>query len=215
MTFSPSESSYSLLSCHLIQKSKDVNDSILTLRLQMADPLTALMYAVQVMNFLKTLILRTLRERKDSVVESSPSFHLEPSVGNAHHITMQSDSAKEIEEAQDLATEKTSQDLITEKTSRDLTTEKSGPECSPGGESGSLVTSSENPVCDENLYCEYPPKGNVGKSKTGQSSNSNSRKGPKKSRGQQPMVQGTMTVEKTKGTGKLSRINSRAGRSEP
>ncbi|XVF22307.1 hypothetical protein REPUB_Repub12eG0161600 [Reevesia pubescens] len=33
---------------------------------QMADPLTALIHAVQVMNFLKTLILRTLREREES-----------------------------------------------------------------------------------------------------------------------------------------------------
>ncbi|XP_076953805.1 rho GTPase-activating protein 5-like [Bidens hawaiensis] len=38
---------------------------------QMADPLTALMYAVQVMNFLKTLITKTLREREDAVIESS------------------------------------------------------------------------------------------------------------------------------------------------
>lgn len=37
----------------------------------MADPLTALMYAVQVMNFLKTLIVKTLRQREDSVVEPS------------------------------------------------------------------------------------------------------------------------------------------------
>ncbi|PKI38510.1 hypothetical protein CRG98_041075 [Punica granatum] len=33
---------------------------------KMADPLTALMYAVQVMNFLRTLIEKTLREREDS-----------------------------------------------------------------------------------------------------------------------------------------------------
>ncbi|KAE8697192.1 Rho GTPase-activating protein 3 [Hibiscus syriacus] len=33
---------------------------------QMADPLTALIHAVQVMNFLKTLILKTLGEREDS-----------------------------------------------------------------------------------------------------------------------------------------------------
>ncbi|KAK1258423.1 hypothetical protein QJS04_geneDACA006624 [Acorus gramineus] len=33
---------------------------------QMADPLTALIHAVQVMNFLKTLILKTLREREDA-----------------------------------------------------------------------------------------------------------------------------------------------------
>jgi len=33
----------------------------------MADPLTALIHAVQVMNFLKTLILKTLREREETV----------------------------------------------------------------------------------------------------------------------------------------------------
>ncbi|KAL4578202.1 hypothetical protein LXL04_014322 [Taraxacum kok-saghyz] len=36
---------------------------------QMADPLTALMYAVQVMKFLKTLVTKTLREREDNLVE--------------------------------------------------------------------------------------------------------------------------------------------------
>ncbi|KAF3439421.1 hypothetical protein FNV43_RR17699 [Rhamnella rubrinervis] len=50
----------------------------------MADPLTALMYAVQVMNFLKTLILKILKERKDSVIEPSPARHLEPSDENGH-----------------------------------------------------------------------------------------------------------------------------------
>ncbi|KAL2345242.1 hypothetical protein Fmac_006527 [Flemingia macrophylla] len=39
---------------------------------QMADPLTALMYAVQVMNFLKTLVVKTLREREESIVKSNP-----------------------------------------------------------------------------------------------------------------------------------------------
>ncbi|KFK38520.1 hypothetical protein AALP_AA3G124300 [Arabis alpina] len=33
---------------------------------QMLDPLTALMYAVQVMNFLKTLVVKTLKERQES-----------------------------------------------------------------------------------------------------------------------------------------------------
>lgn len=50
----------------------------------MADPLTALMYAVQVMNFLKTLVLKTLKERKDSVIEPSPARRLEPSDENGH-----------------------------------------------------------------------------------------------------------------------------------
>ncbi|KAL3692030.1 hypothetical protein R1sor_005681 [Riccia sorocarpa] len=40
---------------------------------QMADPLTALMHAVQVMNLLKTLILRTLRDREEAVLEPQPT----------------------------------------------------------------------------------------------------------------------------------------------
>ncbi|KAK8570358.1 hypothetical protein V6N13_003042 [Hibiscus sabdariffa] len=36
---------------------------------QMADPLTALIHAVQVMNFLKTLILKTIREREESAAK--------------------------------------------------------------------------------------------------------------------------------------------------
>ncbi|KAM0946744.1 putative Rho GTPase activation protein [Dioscorea sansibarensis] len=37
---------------------------------QMADPLTALIHAVQVMNFLKTLVTKTLREREDTSAEA-------------------------------------------------------------------------------------------------------------------------------------------------
>ncbi|KAH7836553.1 hypothetical protein Vadar_002857 [Vaccinium darrowii] len=51
---------------------------------QMADPLTALMHAVQVMNFLKTLIVKILREREDSVIETAPGPLLEPSDENGH-----------------------------------------------------------------------------------------------------------------------------------
>ncbi|KAL7611875.1 hypothetical protein Lser_V15G06562 [Lactuca serriola] len=48
---------------------------------QMADPLTALMYAVQVMKFLKTLVTKTLRQRQDSLLEPSAS----PPDENDHH----------------------------------------------------------------------------------------------------------------------------------
>jgi hypothetical protein len=41
---------------------------------QMSDPLTALMHAVQVMNLLKTLILKTLRERDDDDAGAYSSF---------------------------------------------------------------------------------------------------------------------------------------------
>ncbi|CAN6840652.1 unnamed protein product [Brassica oleracea] len=52
---------------------------------QMDDPLTALMYAVQVMNFLKMLIEKTLRERQDSVVEQAHVVPLEPSDESSGH----------------------------------------------------------------------------------------------------------------------------------
>lgn len=51
----------------------------------MADPLTALMYAVQVMNFLKTLIIKTLREREDAAVNAASAYHSEPSDENGRH----------------------------------------------------------------------------------------------------------------------------------
>lgn len=49
----------------------------------MADPLTALMYAVQVMNFLKTLIEKTLKDREDFVADTGPT-RLEPFDENDH-----------------------------------------------------------------------------------------------------------------------------------
>ncbi|KAJ8529327.1 hypothetical protein K7X08_036162 [Anisodus acutangulus] len=45
---------------------------------QMADPLTALIHAVQVMNLLKTLVMKTLRERKESHV----TFQMQSSCAN-------------------------------------------------------------------------------------------------------------------------------------
>lgn len=67
---------------------------------QMADPLTALMYAVQVMNFLKTLILRTLKDREETVVEAGPAPELEPFDENGHHSASQPivQKSNEIEE---------------------------------------------------------------------------------------------------------------------
>ena len=51
---------------------------------QMADPLTALMYAVQVMNFLKMLIQKTLKDREESNLEDAPLPQKDPSDENGH-----------------------------------------------------------------------------------------------------------------------------------
>ncbi|KAL2900170.1 Rho GTPase-activating protein 1 [Bienertia sinuspersici] len=56
----------------------------------MADPLTALMHAVQVMNFLKTLIERTLKEREDAILDSAlDSYSRDPSGDNGCHTPLQ------------------------------------------------------------------------------------------------------------------------------
>ncbi|KAK4392060.1 Rho GTPase-activating protein 1 [Sesamum angolense] len=71
---------------------------------QMSDPLTALMFAVQVMNFLKTLIVKTLREREDSLVEAGPTLlQSEPSDEDGAHsiskpISLEANEAREDEE---------------------------------------------------------------------------------------------------------------------
>ena len=177
--------------------------------LQMADPLTALMYAVQVMNFLKTLVLRTLRERKDSVIESSPGFYFEPSDENGHNGPLkfcQEDSAQENEDAHET--------LVSEETPSESSPDSFLNNNFTGEESGSLIISSEIPVCNGDFYCDFPIKGNVGKDKTCQSSNSNIRKGPRKTRGQQTIIQGTVPVEKPMGVSNLSRIDSRSERIE-
>ncbi|KAL9228590.1 hypothetical protein vseg_004150 [Gypsophila vaccaria] len=51
---------------------------------QMSDPLTALMYAVQVMNFLKTLIAKRLQDREDSRIEPPPESCAGPSDKSGH-----------------------------------------------------------------------------------------------------------------------------------
>lgn len=62
------------------------DEFILYFLLQMANPLTALMYAVQVMNFLKTLIIKTLGERQDSILEAASTSRSDPFDEIGHHI---------------------------------------------------------------------------------------------------------------------------------
>lgn len=195
----------------------------------MADPLTALMYAVQVMNFLKTLILKTLRERKDSAVKFYSAPYLEPSDENGHQSPSQAcleDTALENEEPEQafVAEEPVAEIFFDTNENNDLAS----------GEAGSPLTSSEKINSDEGGSCgtligvdTYISKieaGEVGelagiqgtteKSRTGQSSNSNFKWGPSKICVQQPLVPETGPVDKTKGISNLSRIDSRIERIE-
>ncbi|OIW04034.1 hypothetical protein TanjilG_24145 [Lupinus angustifolius] len=152
----------------------------------MVDPLSALVYAVQVMNFLRTLIARTLQERKDSVVESSPTCYLEPLDENARHRILE--SCMEDTAAENKPLKKPSPTAENEEALENLDAKETGlHNCRIEGECSSLISSSDNPVCDRDLYCEFPPKGNMRKSKTVQSTSSNARKGPKKTRNHQPV----------------------------
>lgn len=187
---------------------------------QMADPLTALMYAVQVMNFLKTLILKTLRERKDSAVEPSSASRLEPSDENGHQSPSQTcleDITRENEEREQafVSEEPVSEippgsnqnnNLIDGEASSLLTCEKSNPD----GD-GSSIKKTE---AGEIIGAIGGGQGNSGKGKTCQPSNSNFRKGPTKICGQQPLVPATVPVEKTRGISNLSRIDSISERIE-
>lgn len=110
--------------------------------LQMADPLTALMYAVKVMNFLKTLIEKTLKDREDLVVESAPVLRINPSDEDGHQSASQFylDAQNEIEnvEAED------EQVFVTEEPISESPLHPSENNCTAKTGSQSLLSSIEN-----------------------------------------------------------------------
>ncbi|KAA8549880.1 hypothetical protein F0562_001564 [Nyssa sinensis] len=193
---------------------------------QMADPLTALMYAVQVMNFLKTLIVKTLQEREDAVVEPATVSHREPSDESGH----QSPSLRWVEAAVE-ENEETEPAFFAEEPVLESASDSNELDNATDGEAYSDSTSIEEPP----EGCETPtqvdtfiseteagvfngPKNQVEENnlvgKIGQSSDSNPSKSPGKMDGQQPVIQVMGSIEKTKGISNLSRINSRTERIE-
>ncbi|XVE96407.1 hypothetical protein REPUB_Repub02eG0219200 [Reevesia pubescens] len=191
---------------------------------QMSDPLTALMYAVQVMNFLKTLIIRTLKEREDSMVDSTPVPRLEPSDKNGQQSSSQLDKdfneevKIESEGEKAFVAEEPALESPTHSAEENLTTESS---------SQSFLISIENicagnrslvgncpctVVSQVNSLANGPQEGGIrstsGK-RTGQPSGSSQKKGLKKAN-ERSMGCGAGAVEKCKGTRIVERINSRA-----
>ncbi|EEF32047.1 gtpase activating protein, putative [Ricinus communis] len=204
---------------------------------QMSDPLTALMYAVQVMNFLKTLIIRTLRAREESVLEPAPVSHLEPSDENGH----QSSYHPFFPEANEQPSERNEQEkiFVAEEPAMespplpsqdDSTTESrcqnflTSIENIPTGGNWSLVdncpcevVSQVSALTNENLEGGFTRARGVQlrtcKNRTGQSSNSNSRKGSKRVI-EQAIARAAGPVEKSKGAGIVGSINPRTELSE-
>lgn len=199
---------------------------------QMVDPLTALMYAVQVMNFLKTLIVKTLREREESVVETAPVPRLEPSDEDEHQRTFQpyleetNEEANKENEEENVFVAKEPDLQSPPHSAQDESTAESGSQnflssiksMIPGGnwsvvdncpcEVVSQVSSLTNALQEDGLTGQgRDAQTNIWKSKAGQPSVSNLKKGSKVT--EQLMVQIVGPADKSKRTGILSRINSR------
>ncbi|KAJ4831002.1 hypothetical protein Tsubulata_033192 [Turnera subulata] len=198
----------------------------------MSDPLTALMYAVQVMNFLKTLIIRKLREREESIIESTAFPHFDPSDENGK----QSSSQPSFEDANEEASNSNEGErvFVAEEPAAESPRQSNGAESTAKNASQSFLTSIENipggnlslvDNCPCEVVSQLSTLTNVNqeggfmfrsggiqiktcKSRNGQSSNSDYKKSSKKVK-EQVIVQAVGPVERSKGSCIVNRINSR------
>ncbi|KAF5751716.1 rho GTPase-activating protein 1 [Tripterygium wilfordii] len=192
---------------------------------QMADPLTALMYAVQVMNFLKTLILRTLEARQDSIIDPTPACHVDPNNENGDESPSQScmeDAEKANEEVDQAFIVKESM-LESSSNSCENTqitdVEDPSPLTAVEKQSGDGNCPYQTPANAEMFTNEVEVGGvdflkvavqiNCGKNNIGQSSTTDFNKGTGKMNLQQSLLQVSAPVEKTRGISTLTRIHSR------
>ncbi|KAF5744879.1 rho GTPase-activating protein 1 [Tripterygium wilfordii] len=196
---------------------------------QMADPLTALMYAVQVMNFLKTLILRTLQARQDSIVEPTPACRVDPNDENGDQSPSQScmedaekgsgevDQAFIVKESIVGSSSNSCEDIDiidVEEPSPLTAVEKQSTKgnCPFQTVANAEMFSNEVKEGGVNVLKDAVQK-NCGKSDIGQSSTTNFSKGASKMNRQQTL-QVAEPVEKTCGISTLSHIDSRTERIE-
>lgn len=108
----------------------------------MADPLTALMYAVQVMNFLKTLVVKTLREREESIVKSNPGPNLNSFDDDGHHSNSKMLHKVDSESVNDCSDDEENTLFVTAEPSQQSPSHLTEDACET--ESKSLPTSTEN-----------------------------------------------------------------------
>ena len=189
----------------------------------MADPLTALMYAVQVMNFLKTLIEKTLRDREDSVVEQASMFHREPYDENGHQSPEvcvedatesneepeplfvagepEPDSASECQQVDNISVE----EYVSSSTSPEECSDESVSSGTPIGPytATNLASGPRNDI-----------KESIPESRTGQSSDSIQMNCTKRTEEQHMVALAIGVQNKSKGISNLSRINSLTERIE-
>ncbi|XAR64703.1 hypothetical protein NMG60_11008488 [Bertholletia excelsa] len=177
---------------------------------QMADPLTALVHAVQVMNFLKTLIVRTLKEREDSMAELASPSQTEPSNGNRRPGTPQPSTqvVVEVEEHDPVfLARQPSFGSHPHHIDHDLKSENEG---------HGFLTSVENFMKGnsvDTLDEGGSSSSNTPKKKMGQPSNLNLKRGCKKVNEWQ-VAEVVSPLEKSRGMSIVSRLNSRTERVE-
>ncbi|XP_074572687.1 rho GTPase-activating protein 5-like [Curcuma longa] len=163
---------------------------------QMADPLTALMHAVQVMNFLRMLILKTVKERQDSLLEEVSISNDDPSDENGHR-------SPELDNTIQVAEEKLSGNEafhFPQNSHENPAPEKEGIPARSSNDH-ELATNGPNFAAHAN-----PPR-----KKWRSLSGKNHRKGRTKERSR---TRASMQDEKSQGTSNLSRINSKVERVE-
>ncbi|XP_027349289.1 rho GTPase-activating protein 5-like [Abrus precatorius] len=115
---------------------------------QMADPLTALMYAVQVMNFLKTLVVKTLKEREEYIVKSNPVPNLSSFDDDGHQNDSQVLHKADSENGNDCSDEDTV--FLTAEPSQQSPTRLTEDGCETETGSKSLSTFTENFISSGN-----------------------------------------------------------------
>ncbi|KAL3324883.1 hypothetical protein AABB24_038805 [Solanum stoloniferum] len=189
---------------------------------QMADPLTALMYAVQVMNFLRTLIEKILKDREDSLVEPDSVSNLDRPDEYGH----QSPPQFSLENSNE-SNELNEQVFTVEEPDSVSTSESNRVDNITDDEYLSYATSSEE--SDDSVSCETPTHVNTKARKAcvtrtpnleedtqriGQSSDSNQTKDVLKLDLESTAVQSLGNDSKSKGISNLIRINSMTERTE-
>ncbi|MQL73022.1 hypothetical protein Taro_005377 [Colocasia esculenta] len=186
---------------------------------QMADPLTALMHAVQVMNFLKTLILRTLRERQECVLEAASASHSEALQVNGHgRPCINLDSPKEEETGRHVLVPdepplENPVNFLKDDSEMDdgcrNSNENAAPEitvvCSCNEQPCELLTSAGNPTYGSN---EAGDSANSQRTTLRQTGNFGSKRGSKEAN-RQAVVRVSILAEKSKGVGIMGHISSR------
>ncbi|CAN6339697.1 unnamed protein product [Urochloa humidicola] len=190
---------------------------------QMADPLTALMYAVQVMNFLKMLVQKTLKDRVESNPEDVLLPQKDPSDENGHQkpsVTLDSlleegsrrpSFAKEeplLNSPAHSASNKPNETNTTEGVTADFTAHASEVVTSMEDSTSCSQSAIAAPAVTADASCATATN-----SLQGKGSRSPNRRRARKGKGQS----GTRTapaVEKSRGVSIVSRINSKVERIE-